>query len=106
MMNTEERVNLEARIKEAFSDQEFTKELFEMEKAEDAQAKLQEKGIKMTLDEVKALGKALQQAHSNNGELSEDALENVAGGIAAEITAGIILGVCTIGGACIERWGW
>ena len=107
-MNSMEQ--MEARIKEAFADEQYVKELFALEKPEDAQAKLQEKGISMTLDEVKAIPKMLKAAQMNGDELSEDLLEDVAGGVltvaaATIIAAGIGAGGAIIG-AGIERWGW
>ena len=101
---------LQARVKEAFADETFVKELFALEAPEDAQAKLKEKGIVLSLDEVKSIPKALKAAQMNGDELSEDALEDVAGGVltvaaATVIGAGIAAGGAIIG-ACIERWGW
>ena len=101
---------LEMRVKEAFADETFIKELFALEAPEDAQTKLKEKGIVLTLDEVKSIGRALQRANENNDELSEEALEDVAGGVLTEAAAIVIAG-CIGGGtsiivAGIHRWGW
>ena len=102
---------LETRIKEALSDESFTKELFALETAEEAQVKLREKGIELSLDEINAIPKTLRKMYDSNGELSEDALEDVAGGVIATGTAAaILIGASIEGGsmliaAAIKR-GW
>lgn len=108
-MNSMEQ--MEARIKEAFADEQYVKELFALEKPEDAQAKLREKGISMTLEEVKAIPQALQMLQANDGELSEDALEDVAGGFA--VTASVLgaavamfVGGAGVGVAASVARGW
>ena len=76
----------EALIKEIFSDEAFLKSLSEMETAEEVQAALKEKGLDLSIDDILKIQKTLTS--QENGELSEDEMENVAGGFA--ITAGIV----------------
>ena len=69
------------------NDQEFVKKLGLAGSDEEIQALLEGKGIHLTLEELKT-------ARSEGGELSEEALENVAGGF-AEIVAGAAI-ICAI----------
>ncbi|MDO4731006.1 MAG: class IIb bacteriocin, lactobin A/cerein 7B family [Clostridia bacterium] len=98
------------KIKEVFSDEVFVKSLFEMETVAEVQTALKEKGIEMTEDEILSvrdlIGKMgsgeinsdqLQNwsAQTETGELSEEELENVAGGLglAAIVVSAIIIGI-------------
>lgn len=67
-----------ATVKEVLSNQEVAEEFFSKETPEEAQAFLQERGVEISLDEIKEIGAALEKMQ--DGELSEDDLENVAGG--------------------------
>lgn len=71
MANTE-------KLQEALQDQKFVEELFALETPEEAKAKLQEKGVEITVEELKAVMAYVSKSAS--GELSEDDLEDVAGG--------------------------
>ena len=85
----------EALIKEIFSDEAFLKSLSEMENAEEVQAALKEKGLDLSIDDILKIQKTLTS--QENGELSEDEMENVAGGFA--ITAGIVSAIGGVIGA-------
>ena len=85
----------EALIKEIFSDEAFLKSLAEMETAEEVQAALKEKGLDLSIDDILKIQKTLTS--QENGELSEDEMENVAGGFA--ITAGIVSAIAGVIGA-------
>ena len=80
----------EEKIKEVFSDEEFVKSLVAMETPEEVQKALAEKGIDLSIDEIKAVAELLEKRA--NGELTDEDLENVAGGLGA-ITALVIYGV-------------
>ncbi len=80
-MNETRMRELESLLSEAFADEEFVTVLFALDTAEEAQAMLKDKGIEMTLDEVKRLPDAMAMARTGEGELSEDDLEDVAGGV-------------------------
>ncbi len=79
-------------LKDILSDADFVKSLAALENPEDVQAALKEKGVELTLEDIAAIQNILE--NSNEGELSEDDLENVAGGsltiMAAIGIAGII----------------
>lgn len=82
----------EALLKEVLSDTEFAKSLIELETPQQVQAALKEKGVDLSIADITAIQNVLAQ--QEEGELSEDDLENVAGGsltiMAAIGIAGII----------------
>ena len=57
----------------------FAEALSEMENAESVQKALAEKGVDLTLEQIAQWGEAIRKSHTE-GELSEDDLEDVAGG--------------------------
>lgn len=71
------------------NDQEFVKKLSMAENDEEIQKLLDGQGIHLTLEELKT-------ARSEGGELSEEALENVAGGF-GELIAGAVIISALIG---------
>jgi hypothetical protein len=92
-------------VKEVFSDEAFVKELFEMETASQVQAALKEKGIELTEAEILEIRDTLAKVES--GELTEDMLENVAGGITIAGIISIIVAVAAGGGSVcglVFRW--
>ena len=64
------------------TDKEFAEKLFSLETAEEVQSLLGEQGIEFTLEEIGALREALVKATAKGaaGELSDEELEEVAGG--------------------------
>ena len=72
----------EKRVKELFEDEAFVASLVALETPEEVQAFVNAKGGELTLEEVKAIGKAINQAQG--GELSDTNLEKVAGGISSD----------------------
>ena len=88
----------EERIKEIFSDEEFVKEFFGKETPEEAQALLMEKDIDVSVEELIAIKniveEKVQAAENNeNGEICDDDLEDVAGGMLLTGTAVILITV-------------
>lgn len=86
----------EQKIKEVFSDQAFVESMLEMETAEDVQKALAEKGLDLSLAEIQSIKNSLE---NTEGELSEESLENVAGGSITAIVCGLIIGGAVAGGA-------
>lgn len=86
-------------LKEILSDSDFAKSLIEMETPEAVQAALKEKGVELSLADITAIQSILTE--QAEGELSEDELENVAGGSLTIMAAIGIASVITasIGGA-------
>ena len=93
----------QAVLEKVLADEAFVKELVEMENPEDVRDALNAKGAEVTTEEVQQIAKSLSQ--QAEGELDEDALEDVAGGIAvtAVITAGVI-GYNLVRTAIRRRW--
>lgn len=82
----------EALIKEVFSDKDFVESLLGLETAEEVQAALKGKNLDLSIEDIEGIQKALT-AQENN-ELSEEEMENVAGGFA--ITAGVVSAIAGI----------
>lgn len=109
-------------ISDLFKDDAFVKELLSKESAEEAQALLESRGAQVSLEDVKELGSVLEKAakgeidlEAADGELSEEALSNVAGGelsILAAIAIGTLVGSAVGGGTTvgvlsyIHDWRW
>lgn len=73
-------MNIE-KFKEALQDAEYVKELAELDFLEAIQAKLAEKGLELSLDEVENLvEQVVKAAEKKDTELSENDLDDVAGG--------------------------
>jgi len=73
------------------SDQDFANKLFSLETPEEVQNLLKEQGIDFSLEEINILRDMLVKAleKGENGELSDEALEGVAGGwVFGAISAG------------------
>ena len=95
----------EERIKEVFSDEEFVKELFSKETPEEAKALLEEKGIDFSVEDLIKLreiiiAKMEQQSSSEEGELGEDELKDVSGGMLTFImplVIGIVVNAAFVG---------
>ena len=107
----------EERIKEVFSDEAFVKSLFELDSAAEVQAALKEKGVELTEEEILSVRDLLCKVESGeisaeqleSGELPEELLEQVAGGVlvvAGLVAAGTALVglVYGIGDAIERRW--
>ena len=106
-------MNIE-RVKEVFADEAFAKSLFELETASEMQAALKEKGIELSEEEITSIQDVLMKVKNGevtkeqiekwsiqleNGELSEEALELVSGGIGPLSTIFMIAYLAiTIGG--------
>ena len=72
------------KLKKIFSDEEFVIELLGLENPEDVQVLLKTKGIDLDLDQIckfgEMLDKKLSALTAEEGEISEEELEDVAGG--------------------------
>ena len=91
MVNSSDPKALQEKLQEVLSDEAFAKELLKMEDVEDVQIALEKKDIEMSLDEIRQAGNIMKKLQSGelsleqaqnmaDGELSEDELEEVAGG--------------------------
>lgn len=94
------------KLQELFkNDQSFAEKLFSLENREEVQDFLKTKGIEFTLDEIDTIKEAIiKNAPAENGELSDEALENVAGGDAwDDIGYGIVVAAAAVGNF-FRRW--
>ena len=119
-------MNIE-KIKEIFADEAFVKGLFELETAAEVRVALKEKGVEMSEEEILGIRDLLIKVESGeisaeqaeqwskqaeSGELSEELLEQVAGGLAGTTILAIYLGIlgggqvlgCGIASAIAFRW--
>lgn len=72
----------QVKLEELMKDKAFVDAIFSKETSEEVQKLFAEKGVELTMEEVEGLAAAiLQAAPEGNGELSENALDSVAGGI-------------------------
>ena len=102
-------MNME-KMKEIFADEAFVKSLFELESAGEVQAALKEKGVELTEEQILGIRDLLGKVESGeisveqleqwavqaeSGELPDELLEQVSGGVIS------LLGAIGIGIACI-----
>ncbi len=78
-------------LKDILSDADFATSLMEMETPEDVQKALSEKGADISIGDINAIRKALE--NGGEGELSEDDLADVAGGSLTILAAAGIAGI-------------
>lgn len=88
---------------------DFVLKMLSQETAGDVQKLFAENGVDISMDEVNELGRQLEKQTCADDGLSEDALESVSGGIAAETAALIWAGVkcaTAVGGAALAIYKW
>ncbi len=83
-------------LKQALADKDFAESLINMETPEEVQAALNDKGISLSLEDISMIQQILE--NGTEGELSEDELENVAGGSLTVLAA---LGIASLVMACV-----
>jgi lactobin A/cerein 7B family class IIb bacteriocin len=98
----------EERIREVFSDKAFVEELLSIHEPEKIQALLEDKDIEMSIAEIEKFKDAVMKKMENpDAELSDEDLEDVAGGclwIAIPIAIGILAGICVADNLTGGRW--
>ena len=111
MRTKEELEALQAKLEEAMKDKDFAEKLMAIEEPEDVRKTLLEKDIDLSVEEIGQIGEALSKQTSKDGELSEDELEEAAGGtligalgIAILTMLGVSLGVGVTAAATRSRW--
>ncbi|MBQ9252450.1 MAG: hypothetical protein IJ188_07435 [Clostridia bacterium] len=76
---------------------------------EEATEKINSFGFDFTVAELEEFGKNLKAAAQNGGEIGEEELENVAGGIAvaaATFYFTVFAGCAVLGGHAANNWKW
>jgi hypothetical protein len=100
----------EAEVRELFSDEAYVSSLLALDTAEEVQASLAEKGLELSETEITTLLDSIQKYSESDGELSEDSLETVTGGLATlifTIVTLLLLGSTvglTVSTATRRRW--
>ena len=87
------------KLAELLKDENVVKELLELETDEEVQKFLAAKDIELSLDEIKTIREGINARLNNSEELSDDQLENVAGGvgIAGDIIDIAVDTICRVG---------
>lgn len=92
------------KINELFQDKAFVEKLLSLENDTDVQALMKENGVELSLQEINSIKKAVESRIGNDEELSEDDLENVAGGVdIGNIITGVVDGLVSLGNA-VHKW--
>lgn len=78
------------------ADPSFVEKLFALESPEEAQSFLKGEGMEFTLEELTAFAEKVNQL-SESGELSDEALEGVAGGVEPVTTAAAVATLFSVG---------
>ena len=78
----------EEQLKQVLADESFVASLLDLETPQEVQAALKEKGIDLELADIEAVKRSVEQAQ--DGELSDDDLEDVAGG---SISIGTVIAI-------------
>ena len=81
------------KMADVFTDEEFLKKLFSLEEPEEVQAAFKEKGLHYTLEEIMGMRDFLVNAPQENGELSDEQMEQVGGGILYAAAKGYLSGL-------------
>lgn len=93
---------MENQFKEIFSDSEFAKRALALSPEELQKVLKEEKGVDVSLDEIKDAGIAVNSFLAKGEEFSAEELEMVAGGgKKGDFAAGVISGLLVVGGALV-----
>lgn len=85
-------------------DEAFVDKLLAMETDKDIQAFLAENDVELSLEEIAAIKKGVEVRLSESEELSDDMLENVAGGSdVSDLITAVVDAVCSFGDS-IHKW--
>lgn len=95
---------------ELMENKEFVHEMMSQETPEDVQKIFADNGVDMTIDEVNEIGRALANAENGalSNELSEEALEDVSGGVvitAAGVWAAVRI-IGAVGSTALAAYKW
>jgi lactobin A/cerein 7B family class IIb bacteriocin len=88
----------EMHIKELFSNEEFVKSIMELETPEEVQEALRKEDIELSTDEIVKILNLVEKKSSDDGELTEEDLESVSGGILGIFISLIVVGILALAG--------
>lgn len=91
-----------AKLKEVFSDKAYVESFTKMS-AEDAAKSLREKGVDVTAEDLMKVHDFIlaHKEQLQNGELTEEALADIAGGLKNDATGWAIISAGLIGSICL-----
>lgn len=88
----------EATIREVFNDESFVKGLFELETPEQVQQALWQKDIQLSTEEIMKIRDLVFKSLESGGELSDEEMGGVTGGVVFEcVVGGLFVGALIIG---------
>lgn len=101
-------MDIETKMKELCKDEAFLSELLSQETPEDAQAFFRKHGFDFSMDEIKSIGNGISKGLSGeldqdklramaNGELSEEELEEAAGGLVILASTAALVAYSVVG---------
>ena len=91
----------EALVKTVFSDEEFVKSLFQLETPEEVQTALADRGIDLSVPDIIKIKDLLLRKIQSGGELSDEELEGVTGGVLLASTITAMVWGAAIAGALV-----
>lgn len=93
---------MEEKIKALMEQEGFVEKMLACEEPEDVQKLFGDNGVELSLEDVKAIGKALDRMDAQSGELAEEDLQEVAGGVAiSSVIIGTIATIVGTAGAAV-----
>ncbi len=94
------------KFNELMQNEAFVEKLFALENDTEVRDLLTKNGVELSLAEIAAIKTGLDFRFSKDGELSEDDLENVAGGYASDLIRPLVLDIAinVDGRRTADRW--
>ena len=99
---------MQEKFEKLMQDEAFAEKLLSLDEDTEIQALLSENGVEFTLEQIAAIKKGvIAQLNGEDAELSEDDLEDVAGGIAVgtaiTVAVGVAKGLFALGKG-VHKW--
>lgn len=76
---------MQEKLTELMKDKEFVKKILEMETPEEVQKALAEKGVDLSIEQIEDIRKGIIARVSSEEEMSDEQLEQVAGGFIGDL---------------------
>ena len=99
---------MQEKFEKLMQDEAFAEKLLSLDEDTEIQALLSENGVEFTLEQIAAIKKGvIAQLNGEDAELSDEDLEDVAGGIAVgaaiTIAVGVVKGLVILGNG-VHKW--
>ena len=96
------------RLEEAMKDKDFAEKLMALEEPEDVRKALLEKDVDLSVEEIKQIAELMSEHADDLDELTEDELEEAAGGLSPTTTVSVTLVCVTLAKLIVDavrrRW--